>query len=92
LGINPSDKVGVIGYAYDSFWARHARVKIAAEMLNADAEKLWRGNDNMQQSVLRSFADAGIDAVVAEYVPQYADVSTWHRVGNSNFYIYVFTK
>lgn len=88
LGIQPGDKVGVIGYAYDSFWARLAKVRITAEMLAKDAEKLWRGDDALQQSVLQAFAAAGVKAVVAEYVPVYADVSDWHRVGTTNYYIY----
>ncbi len=92
MGIQPGDRVGVIGYAYDSFWARLAGVRIAAEMLDADAEELWRGDALLQQNVLDAFADAGIKAIVAEYVPAYADLSTWHRVGNSSYYIYVFSE
>jgi hypothetical protein len=37
LGIQPGDQVGVIGYAFDSYWARLARVKIVAEMLDWEA-------------------------------------------------------
>jgi hypothetical protein len=93
LGIQQGDKVGVIGYAYDSFWARLARVQIAAEMFEADSiEDLWRGNESLQQSVLQAFADAGMDAVIAEYVPVYAKLDGWQRVGKSNFYIYVFAE
>ena len=92
LGIQPGDRVGVIGYAYDSFWARLAKVRITTELLDTDAEELWRGNDALQQSVLQSFADAGAKAIVAEHVPQYADVSGWHRVGDSNFYVYAFLQ
>jgi len=92
LGIQEGDRVGVIGYAYDSYWARLARVKIVTEMLETDAEQLWRGDKTLEQSVLRAFASAGVKAVVAEYVPQYANVSDWHQVGDSNFYIYTFTE
>ena len=92
LGIGQGDTVGVIGYAYDSFWARLAKVRITAEMLDDDAEELWRGDADLQQSVLHSFADAGITAVVAEYVPPYANVSNWHQVGNTNYYIYRFEE
>ena len=92
LGIQGGDKVGVIGYAYDSYWARLAKVRITAEMLDADAEDLWRGDDAQQQSVLQAFANAGIHAVVAEYVPQDAMLEGWHQVGDSNYYIYVFSE
>jgi hypothetical protein len=90
LGVRPGDRVGVIGYAYDSFWARLARVRIVAEMLEADADELWRGDEARRQSVLQAFAKSGVDAVVAEYVPGYAAMHDWHQVGNSNYYIYVF--
>jgi hypothetical protein len=90
LGIQPNDTVGVIGYAYDSFWARLARVRIVAELLEADAVDLWRGDESLHQSVLNSFARAGVKAVVAEYVPEDVMLKNWHRVGNSTTYIYVF--
>jgi hypothetical protein len=88
LGVRQGDKVGVIGYAYDSFWARLARVRIVAEMLEAD--EFWHGDEGLRQSVLQAFANSGVDAVVAEYVPGYAGLRDWHQVENSNYYIYVF--
>ena len=90
LGIRQGDKVGVIGYAYDSFWARLARVKIVSEMLGTDAVDFWESDNVLRQSVLDAFAGTEAKAVIAEYVPDYAELKDWHRVGNSNYYIYVF--
>lgn len=92
LDVRQDDKVGVIGYAYDSFWARLARVRIVAEMLEADADEFWRGDEALRQSVLQAFANTGVDAVVAEYVPSDAGLHNWHQVENSNYYIYVFRE
>ncbi len=92
LGIERGDKVGVIGYAYEAYWARLAKVRITAEMLDADAAELWDGDSAVRQSVLQAFANSGVDAVVAEYVPGYVDLHDWHQVENSNFYIYVFAE
>lgn len=93
LGVGLGDKVGVIGYAYDSFWARLARVKIIAEIFEAQAiDDFWRRDESLRQSVLQAFASAGVDAVVAEYVPEDAEMTGWHRVGNSNYYIHVFAE
>jgi len=89
LGVQPGDKVGVIGYAYDSFWARLARVKIVAELLEADATTFWYGNETLRQEVLQSFAEASVEAVVAEYVPEDIILTGWHRVDETNFYIYI---
>lgn len=92
LEISQGDKVGVIGYAYDSFWARLASVQIVAEMLDTDADKFWRGDAALRQSVLQAFADSGVHAVVAEYVPSDVTLVDWYQVDNSNYYIYVFKE
>jgi hypothetical protein len=92
LGIKEGDNIGVIGYAYDSFWARLARVKIAAEMLEADTVDLWNGDEALLHGVLQSFADANVQAVVAEYVPRYANLQGWYKVQDTNYYIYIWQK
>jgi hypothetical protein len=80
LGVNEGDKVGVIGYGFDSFWARLARVKIAAEMLESQAEGFWYGDKAVQAGVLDAFASTGAAAVVAEYVPADALMDGWIQV------------
>lgn len=89
LGVQPGNKVAIIGYGFDSFWARLARVKIVAELLYADAETFWRGDSSTQSEVIRAFANTGAKAIVAERVPGYAHLPGWHQVGNSNYYIYL---
>lgn len=92
VGVSQGVRVGVIGYGFDSFWARLAGVKIVAEMLDAQAEDFWMGDDLFQQKVLQAFAGSGAKAVVAEKVPEYARLNGWYQVGNSNYYIYLFTE
>jgi hypothetical protein len=92
MGVEPGDQVAVIGYAFDSFWARLARVKIVAETLGWQADALWLGDPGFQQEVLAAFASAGAKAVVAEYVPAYANLPGWRQVGDSNFYIYLLAE
>lgn len=92
MGVKPGDKVGVIGYAYDSFWARLAGVRIIAEMLDTDSDEFWRGDEVLRQNVMQAFAATGIHAVVAEYVPGYANLRDWHQVESSDYYIYVFRE
>jgi hypothetical protein len=90
LGVRPGDRVAVIGYAYDSFWARLARVKIVAEMPEQQAVKFWMGDDRLQEDVLNAFASSGVKAVVAEYAPVYARLPGWHQVDSSSYYVYIF--
>jgi hypothetical protein len=90
LGVQPGDKVAIIGYGFNSFWARLAHVQIVAEMLWIEADGFWLGDAALQSEVLQAFASTGAEAVVAENVPGYASLSGWHQVGNSNYYIYIF--
>jgi hypothetical protein len=92
LGIQPGDKVAVIGYGFDSFWARLARVKIVAEMLGSEAGPFYLGDASLQSEVVQAFASTGARAIIAERVPSYATLSSWHRVGNSNYYVYVLAE
>ncbi len=93
--VPPGSRVGVIGYGFDSYWARLARVKIVAEMFEWEAGPFWLGDDGQpeaakrQEAVLEAFAGTGACAVVAEYVPAYARLPGWQQVGTSNYYIYL---
>jgi hypothetical protein len=91
-GIMPGDSVAVIGYGFDSYWARLAKLKIVAEMSSEQADPFWLGELAFQQQVIKAFAGTGAKAIVAEYVPSYARLSGWQRVGNSSFYIYLLTN
>ena len=71
LGLQPGDRVGIIGYGFDAFWL---------------------GGDNVQGQVLPAFARSGAQAIVAEYVPAYADTTGWQQVGDSSFYIYLLAE
>jgi hypothetical protein len=88
MGVGPGGTVGVIGYAYDSFWARLARVRIVAELVDWEGNPFWYGDAALQQDVLRAFAGSGVCAVVAEYAPADAVLPGWEQVGASSYYVY----
>ena len=89
LGIQAGDPVGIIGYGFDSFWARLARVRIVAEMPISAAEPFWVADSALQDDVIQAFADTGAKAIVAEDVPSYASLPHWQQVGHSNYFIYL---
>jgi len=91
-GVQQGDKVAMIGYGFDAFWARLARVKIVAEMFAWEADDFWLGDSKFQSRVLQAFASTEAKAVVAENVPSYAPLTGWHRVGDSNYYIYLLNE
>lgn len=88
-GVGPGSKVGVIGYAFESYWARLAGVQIVSEMFGWEVGAFWT-NRNVRLQALCAFARNGARAVVAEHVRADAELSGWHRVGSSYHYIYVF--
>jgi len=92
LGVEPGDKVAVIGYGFGSFWARLARVQIVAEMLGRQAGDFWLGDAALQSEVIQAFDSAGAKAIVAERVPGYAILDNWHRVGDSDYYVYMLAE
>jgi hypothetical protein len=89
LGIKEGDEVGVIGYGFDSFWARLARVQIVAELLEQDADSFWYGDPVLKAEVTQAFAGAGVKAIVAESVPAHVFLNGWNQVGDSNYYIFL---
>lgn len=89
LGVRPGDQVGVIGYAFDSFWARLARVRIVAEMPGGEAGEFWRGDAEVQARVLAAFAEAGVSAIVAEDVPGEAVLPGWQPLGQTSYAVYL---
>jgi len=92
LGIQPGGRVAIIGYGFDAFWARLARVQIVAEMLEWQAEAFWLGDSTVRSQVIEAFAHTGAKAIVAEHVPAYASLAGWHRIGDTDYYIYLVTE
>jgi hypothetical protein len=88
-GLQEGDPVGVIGYAFDSFWARLGRFKIVAEMLRGDAKEFWFHPEEAQPQVIEAFAGTGVKAIVAENVPSHAFLPGWDQIGDSNYFVYI---
>lgn len=58
-GIQPGDQVAIIGYGYDAFWARLARVKIVAEMLEWQADDCYSGDSASKLESFRLWSAQG---------------------------------
>lgn len=89
LGVDPGSPVGVIGYAYDAFWARLARVRIVAELVDWPGNPFWYGGPGVQHAAVEAFTDSGACAVVAEHAPDGASLPGWIQVKASSYYVYL---
>lgn len=98
-GVRPGDEVASVGYAFNALWARLARVQIVAEVTSGsleapapDARMFWTSDPSAQTRIIDLFAHAGAKAVVADKVPPGAATDGWHRVGDTDYYIYIIDK
>lgn len=87
IGVAPGARVGVIGYAIQSFWARTARVQIVAEMYGWEAVDFWTGDAALHQQVYTAFEAAGAEAIIAENVPDYFVLADWRQINQTNYYV-----
>jgi hypothetical protein len=92
LGVHAGDGVGIIGYAFDSFWARLARVRIVAEMPGTDTAAFWAGDAQVQLQVIDAFAATGARAIVAEEVPYDTVLPGWLPLGQTNYLVYLLPR
>ena len=90
-GVSPGTKIGIIGDAFTAFYARLARVQIAAEMLVSETPGFFYGSPALQGEVIAAFAAAHIDVIVSENTPDNVRLPGWQQLGDTNYFIY-FTR
>lgn len=91
MGIEPGDKVGFIGYSFGAFWARLARVRIVAEITDQDMLDFWQADPSVKSQVFENFGRTGAKVIVTKKtnkIPNYASMTGWQRIGNTDYYAY----
>jgi hypothetical protein len=94
MGIQPGDQVALIGLGGRAYWARLARVRIVAEIPQAEekefqeADKFWGANDFVKSQVIKAFTRTGAKVIVAR-VPSDAFTTGWQRIGSTDYYAYI---
>ena len=67
LGIHGGDRLAVVGYAFDSYYARFARVQVTADV--EDADEFWRLSEADLKRLEDRLAASGVKALVARNRP-----------------------
>lgn len=67
-GVDAGTRVGVIGWAFDSYWAWLADVRVVAEM-PGDHHRYWGSDAGRRMALDSAFAAAGARLIVAEVRP-----------------------
>ena len=90
MGVHPGDRLGYIQSPEDIFnkyWARLAKVTIAADMPYQDADEFWHSDAALQHEVVEAFCGAGVKALVAYQVPKNARMAGWQKAGRTDYYV-----
>jgi 4-amino-4-deoxy-L-arabinose transferase-like glycosyltransferase len=97
LGVQPGERVAVIGNTMFESWPRLARVRVVAEIPALPAgnlERFWAADENTQQQALTALARSGARVVVADTLPPIAmnrlkddKLGCWQRLGQTERYL-----
>ena len=95
LGVIPGEKVALLGYyMYPHYhWARLARVKIVAEII--DAEAFWEKDSSIRSKILEKIKETGAKLIVQKPgIKTTVPILTmgWQKLGNTSYYVYFFQK
>ncbi len=66
IGIQPRTKVAVVGDGTDAYWARLAKLRIVAEIMdtNSGAKEFWSAPEEAKQNVYQAFAQTHAELLV----------------------------
>ena len=88
MGAQPGDKVAVIADGTDAFWARLGKLRIVAEIMDANggSREFWNAPEQVHQQVYDLFARAHAKLVVTSCPPCPSGTpSGWSQIGGTSY-------
>jgi hypothetical protein len=79
IGLQPGDKVGVVGFALNCYYARYDRLRVVAQIFSPG--DFWKLNPAHAKRVEDRFASIGVRALVAANRPAGNQESGWIDLG-----------
>ncbi len=86
MGVQPSDKLAIIGRGFHAYWARLAGVKIVAELPFRDS--FWGADEAARQRAFSVLAKTGAKFFVADNMPVSFSKVGWEKVPDTKYYVY----
>lgn len=98
LGIQAGDDVAVIQLgpnrpAATEYWARLARVRIVAEIV--DSRRFWQVDEGVKTTIYQRISDIGARAIVCKQDALLSALSSakeWMRINDTDYYVYLFNN
>jgi hypothetical protein len=96
MGVEPGDKVAIVGRGAFAYWARLARVRIVGEIPVASESDFWAADEAVREKILATFAGVGAKAAILppaearrREMRSQVDVSArgWQRLGDTGYHV-----
>ncbi len=91
MGARPGDKVAIIADGTGAFWARLAKLRIVAEIMdtNQESQEFWDAPGEVQQKVYDTFGRVGAQLVVTSCPPGPAITRTgWQPISGTPYCVH----
>ena len=85
-GLQPHDRVAVIGGISGMVWARLDKLQVVAS--SSEAADSWMQDAGVRSRALSAFAATGAKAIVAERARPPEGPDGWKRIGQTPYYLY----
>ena len=85
-GVRPGDHVAVVNPPFLCYWARLAKVRIAAQVM--EPEQFWAADEATREAAVAAMQRAGIRAIVAEDAPD-NDAPCFESVDDTSYLVCV---
>ena len=89
LGVNPGDRVAVIGVNYGIYWTHLAKVNIVVEVPSEEEKNFWVINSGDKKKLFKKIKTLGGKIVVAEQAPSHISHEGWMSIKGTPYYIYL---
>jgi PAS domain S-box-containing protein len=89
IGVKPGDQVACVGWTFDAYWTRLARVSIVAEIPHAP--EFWGADPSVKAQAIGAIALTGAKVIVAVGAPPDLPFG-WRRIGKGSPVVYVLAK
>jgi hypothetical protein len=88
LGMQPGDRIAIMGDGTGAFWAHLARLKIVAEIMSGKAAGFWTASPERKALVYSTFARTSAKIIVCPQLPPGEVAPGWQAIPGTNFYTY----
>ena len=86
-GIRNDTHVATVGPAIYAYWARLARVNLAAEIWNDGVPQFWSADPVRRREMLCVIANSGVSVIVGD-PPQNINLDSWEPLGSGGFWMH----